>query len=130
METVEYVLEKIKEARKEKGYNHENMAQELGISQSAYTNLENNESKLSIERLIKLSEILDKPTYYFFKATPNNIYNQNLAENSVGYQQHRVDKLYQENKGTYDRLAKSYEATIHNLKEEVAFLRQLVANKK
>ena len=43
MENIEKVLEKLKIARKEKGYSHDNMASELGISQASYTNLEKND---------------------------------------------------------------------------------------
>jgi transcriptional regulator with XRE-family HTH domain len=39
METIEKVLEKLKEARKEKGFSHENRAGELDISQAAYTDI-------------------------------------------------------------------------------------------
>jgi transcriptional regulator with XRE-family HTH domain len=113
-------------ARKEKGYSHENMAIELGISQAAYTNIEKNESKLTVERLIKISEILEKPTYYFFEISPHNIYNQHNTDNAIGH----IDNLYQDNKETQARLVQSYEAAIQNLKEEVAFLRSLLGAKK
>lgn len=126
MEQVEKVLEKIKEARKLKGLSHENMAAELGISQAAYTNIEKNESKLTIERFLKITEILEKPTYHFFESSPNNIYyNQPTAEHAIGYQQN----LYQENKDTQAKLAETYEASIQNLKEEIAFLRELSAKR-
>lgn len=122
MENIEKVLEKLKIARKEKGFSHENMAAELDISQAAYTNLEKNESKLTVERLLKISEILEKPTYYFFEANPNNIYNQTFSDNSYGH----IDNLYQDNKEVNSKLADSYESSINNLKEEIAFLRGLV----
>jgi transcriptional regulator with XRE-family HTH domain len=126
MENVESVLEKLKVARKERGFSHENMAMELGISQAAYSNLENNESKLTVERLIKISEILEKPTYYFFEATPHNIYNQHNTDNAIGH----IDNLYQDNKENQARLVQSYEAAIQNLKEEVAFLRTMISTTK
>ncbi len=126
MENIEQVLEKLKEARKNKGYSHENMAAELGISQAAYTNLEKNHSSLTVERLIKISEILEKPTYYFFEASPNNIYNQQNSDKPIGH----IENLYQENKEVYNKLSESYEATIKSLKEEVAFLRKMIEQKK
>lgn len=122
MESIDKVLEKVKIARKEKGYSHENMAAELNISQAAYTNIEKNDAKLSVERLLKISEILEKPTYYFFETSPNNIYNQQNSDNSIGH----IDNLYQDNKDAYQKLVESYETSIKNLKEEVAFLRKLV----
>lgn len=122
MESIDKVLEKVKIARKEKGYSHENMAAELNISQAAYTNIEKNDAKLSVERLLKISEILEKPTYYFFETSPNNIYNQQNSDNPIGH----IDNLYQDNKDAYQKLVESYETSIKNLKEEVAFLRKLV----
>lgn len=123
METMEKVLEKLKEARKEKGLSHENMAMELGISQGAYTNIENSESKLTVERLLKISQILEKPIYYFFDVNPNNIYNQQNSDNSIGY---IVENLYQDNKEIYSKLSEAYETNIKSLKEEVEFLRIMI----
>ena len=77
-----------------------------------------NESKLTVERLLKISEILEKPDYYFFETNPNNIYNQNFSDNAFGG---HINNLYQENKETHARLAESYEASIKNLKEEIVF---------
>ncbi|MBX2920682.1 MAG: helix-turn-helix transcriptional regulator [Chitinophagaceae bacterium] len=122
MESIDKVLEKLKTARKEKGFSHENMAVELDISQAAYTNIEKNESKLTVEQLLKISEILEKPVYYFFETSPNNIYNQQNSEQPIGH----IDNLYQDNKDAHARLAESYEASIKNLKEEITFLRGLV----
>ena len=72
---------------------------------------------------MKISEILEKPDYYFFETNPNNIYNQNFSDNAFGG---HINNLYQENKETHARLAESYEASIKNLKEEIVFLRELV----
>lgn len=122
METISKVIERVKEARKEKGFSHENMAVELDISQAAYTNLEKNESKLTVERLIKISEILEKPVYYFFDSTPSSIFNQKNCETAVGH----IEHLYQDNKDTYVRLEGVYEDYIKKLNDEIIFLRGLV----
>ena len=126
MDNIERVLEKLKIARKEKGFSHENMAAELGISQAAYTNLEKNNSNLTVERLIKISKILERPTYYFFEANPNNIYNQQNSDNPIGH----IENQYQENKDVYQKLTESYETSIKNLKEEILFLRKMVEQTK
>jgi len=125
MENIKMVLEKLKEIRKEKGYSHENMANELGISQAAYTNIERNDSKLTVERLIRISEILEKPVFTFFEANPNNIYNQNNCDNAIAH----IDNLYHDNKDAYHKLSESYESSIQNLKDEVEFLRGLLSAK-
>ena len=56
---MEIVVEKIKDIRKNKGYSHEYMAHELDISQVAYSKIEKLETKLSVERLFKIAEILE-----------------------------------------------------------------------
>jgi transcriptional regulator with XRE-family HTH domain len=122
-ENIDKVLEKLIEARKEKGLSQENMASELGISQAAYTNLEKNESKLTIERFLKISSILEKPTYYFVETNPNNSYNQSFTDNAIGG---HIENLYQDNKETYAKLSDAYEANIRSLKEEVEFLRGMM----
>jgi len=66
MITIEEILHKIKTCRKDKGYSHEYMAYKLDISQATYTNIENQTSKLSVERLIQIAEILGQPISGFF----------------------------------------------------------------
>lgn len=125
MEDVEKVLSRVIETRKKRGLSQENMALELGISQAAYTNMENNESKLTVERLLKVAQILKKPVYYFFEVSPQKINNVNNYDSSVGYLQD-FENLYQDNKETYEKLEASYKESIENLKQEAIFLRKLI----
>jgi len=71
MTTIEVVLNKIKTYRKDKGHSQEYMAFKLNISQAAYTNIENQTSKLSVERLIEIAEILGEPLSGFFGESTN-----------------------------------------------------------
>ena len=50
--------EKIRYARLQKGYSQENMADFLGISTSAYGDIERNKTELTISRAKKLANIL------------------------------------------------------------------------
>lgn len=129
METIEKVLDKISSTRKKKGLSHENMAFELGISQAAYTNMERNESKLTVERLIRISAVLDKPIYHFFEVSPQNIFHQNVQEAGYGYQQN-FENLYQDNKENCKKLEASYQQTIKMLEEQVSFLKNLLPTDK
>jgi transcriptional regulator with XRE-family HTH domain len=52
------ILKKIRIARLEKEYSQENMAELLGISQCAYSNLENGKTKLGLKCLLNIAEIL------------------------------------------------------------------------
>lgn len=123
MENIDNVLQKVKDLRVKKGLSHENMAFELGISQGAYSNIEKNVTNLTVERLIKISEILNKPIYYFFDTTPNKIFNQNVSDSAYGYQQD-IENLYGENKEMYEKLENSYKEIITILKEENSFLKE------
>ena len=58
---MEKILERIKQFRTTKGYTLENMANELNISASTYRKVEMNETKLTVERLIKITKILEIP---------------------------------------------------------------------
>jgi transcriptional regulator with XRE-family HTH domain len=75
---MEMVVEKIRDIRKKKGYSHEYMAHLLDMSQPAYSKIENSETKLSVERLFKIAEILETPVETFLEINPNNIYNQEV----------------------------------------------------
>jgi transcriptional regulator with XRE-family HTH domain len=47
----------IRRIRERKGFSQEYVAQELGINQSTYGKLERDDANISVERLIKISEI-------------------------------------------------------------------------
>lgn len=121
MDTMEVIIEKIKEYRKKKGFSHENMAEELHISQAAYSKIEKNETKLTVDRLYQIAEILEAPVYELLDASPNNIYNQqNFYDASVGYQD--IQNLYQENKDKTEKIESLYE---ERLKDKDKMIQQL-----
>lgn len=51
--------ERIKKAREIKGYSQEYLAEELKISQSAYSDLENNKTKISLQHLERIARVLE-----------------------------------------------------------------------
>lgn len=121
MDTMEVIIEKIKEYRKKKGFSHENMADELNISQAAYSKIEKNETKLTVDRLYQIAEILETPVYDLLDVTPNNIYNQqNFYDTSIGHQE--VQNLYQENKDKTEKIENLYE---ERLKDKDKMIEQL-----
>ncbi len=115
MESIENVLEKLKTYRKNSGISHEDIAFKLNISQAAYTNIENQNSKLSVERLLKIAEILQKPVYSFFNETPKTIYNQEIKESSVGHQE--AKEIHNIGKELLEELIKSKDEQIAMLKD-------------
>ena len=56
---------KLKNYRLSKNYTQEFIAQELGITQKAYSKIENGQVCLSNDKRMKLSEIYNLPPHYF-----------------------------------------------------------------
>jgi len=127
-ESVEKIIKKIREIRKEKGYSNEAMAMDLDISTSAYNKMERMEASISLERFIKIREILDVPYSEFFDCTTKNVYKQDLKDRSIGH--YEIQTLNQENQEVTKKLISNYDQQIVHLKEEIEFLKKLVAGKK
>jgi transcriptional regulator with XRE-family HTH domain len=102
---VEKILKKIRETRKLKGLSHENMAHELDISPSAYNKLERSETTLSLERLLKIIEILEISLYDIFEIESESILKQNLKEFSF----RNADNIHKEKS---DKIEHLYECRI------------------
>jgi transcriptional regulator with XRE-family HTH domain len=118
---VRSIINKIRDVRKQKGYSNEAMAMDLGISTSAYNKMERMEAAISLERFIKIREILNIPYSEFFDAATKNIYRQDLKDNSIGH--YEVQTLYQENRDVYEKLIASKD-------EQINLLKGLLGNKK
>jgi len=127
-EAVEKIINKIRDLRKEKGYSNEAMAMDLDISTSAYNKMERMEASISLERFIKIREILDVPYSEFFDCTTKNIYKQDLKDSSIGH--YEIQTLNQENQEITKKLILNYDQQILHLKEEVVFLKQIINEKK
>lgn len=125
MDTMEVIIEKIKEYRKKKGYSHENMAEELNISQVAYSKIEKNETKLTVDRLYQIATILETPVYDLLDLMPNNVYNQQyFYDTSVGHQE--IQNLYQENKEKTEKIETLYEERLKDKDKIIQQLQELI----
>ncbi|MCW3160132.1 helix-turn-helix domain-containing protein [Chryseobacterium oryctis] len=63
MERMKICSHNIRKIRRDKDFTQEYMAFEMGISQKAYSDIENSKVKINLEVLTKISEILDiKPS--------------------------------------------------------------------
>ncbi len=112
--TVTKVIDKIKEYRKLKGYSLEYMSEMLGMSVSGYSKIESNITKITLEKLIAIHEILGISLSDLLDLKTETIYKQELKDNAVGHQQ--IENLYQENKDITAQLVNAY-------KDEILFLR-------
>ena len=126
-EAVEKIIRKIREVRKQKGYSNDAMAVDLDMSTSAYNKLERLETALTLERFIKIREILNIPYSELFEYGGNYI-QQDFKDNSIGISHYEVQNMYQENRETTQKLIQTLEEKNLSLKEEINFLREMIKN--
>ncbi len=105
------IIENIKRIRKQKGYSHEYVAHELDLSQVAYSKLEKNETKLTVERLYKIAEILEVNISELLDIKNISQFNQTNKENAISYLQ-QIASFYQENKHQNQKIIELYEARL------------------
>jgi transcriptional regulator with XRE-family HTH domain len=115
MNKIENLIRKIISIRVKKGFSYENMANELDITPAAYRKIETGETKLTVERLFRLSEILEIPLSELLELD-QEVFQQTNNEQSTGYQQ-KIGSFYQENKEVYEKLLQSKDEQIKLLKK-------------
>ena len=115
------VIERIVQGRNKKGYTYENMAVELDPTTAAYRKIETGETKLTLERLFKISDILEVPVGELL-AIEKSVNQQVNNGNSNVYNQ-KIDHFYQENREITEQLNKAKDELIAQLKQENEYLR-------
>ena len=116
---IEQVISKIASIRSKNGYTLENMAHELDITPAAYRKIETGETKLTVERLFCIAEILKAPLSDLLET--GNVFQQTNNESATGYQQ-KIENFYQDNKEVYEKLIKSKD-------EQISLLKSIIENK-
>ena len=126
---MEEVLQKIKDLRNVKGFSHENMANKLKISTSAYRKIESNETKLTVERLLQIAKVLQTPVDKFLGTKQSTTFYQNNNDSGPGtiIGNQDIENYYQqENRKTTQKLIQTMEREMAHLREEFVFLREMV----
>ena len=118
------IVANIKRIREQKGYPQEYMAVELGITQASYARIENQQSNLSVDRMLQIADILKTDISAFLDASKISIQNQTNHEGAYG--NGYVENLHIENKETIKKLIQTLENENQHLKKEVEFLRSII----
>ena len=93
----ETVAEKIRIERLRLNLSQQNLADELGITVAAYSNLERGVSEISVNRLIIIAKILKKsPQWFLEESTGQIVYDKSGTCDSNGGIPMQVFKLIQE----------------------------------
>jgi transcriptional regulator with XRE-family HTH domain len=111
------VIYNIKKVREFKNYTQEFMAECLGISTKSYSNIETGESKLYLDRLIKICETLEISIERILNLECSMIFNN--YEKQSGYFENAI---FSEN--GYIEAIKSKEELISYLKEQIDILKK------
>ena len=112
----------IRKLREKKGFSQEYVAQELGINQSTYGKLERENTKISIDRLLRISEILEEDVINLLDSKPQNTFHQTNQGNGYSY----VENINNENAELLKELKKVYEKLIKSKDEQIDLLKSLI----
>lgn len=104
----------IRSCRESRGISQDYMADMLDIAQSAYACLEAGKTTLSIDRLMRITEILELDIHQVIDESM--LVNQHVQPAAV-HQTHKI--IYHDTKEVYDQL-------ITELRSEIEFLRSLI----
>ncbi|GAL69183.1 helix-turn-helix domain-containing protein [Jejuia pallidilutea] len=113
------VGEKIRKIRTLKGLSQDFVAEKLNISQVAYSDIENNKTKLSLERLEEISTIFKIPLNDIISFDEKNIFNNTFNNTSKGFFNTR--KVINDN---FENERKAYLDQIASLKDQITYLRK------
>jgi transcriptional regulator with XRE-family HTH domain len=122
------IIKKIKEIRIEKKILIEDIALKLSISANAYRKIEMNYTKLTVERLYQISEILKCTVADILEIKPNNEYKQEVKDTATGIAHQElkdnaiahVENLYQDNKEKFEKIELLYESRIKDKDQIIA----------
>lgn len=110
----------IKKIRTVRGYKQEDMADKLHVNLKTYQNLENGKTKLDVERLTQVAEVLDVTIFDLLK--PDEIFvHQEIQSNENIY-----NKEVTINNDVSQSERKLFEKIIEDKDREIAFLRDLL----
>jgi transcriptional regulator with XRE-family HTH domain len=126
---MEKVLNRIRETRKLRGYSLENMATELNISDSAYRKIENNQTKLSLEKFLQIAKVLDISINDLIEEKSHREYHQHNTDQGTFIGHQEFENYYQESKEMTHKLLDSLESNIKHQQEEILFLRNQLSDK-
>lgn len=104
----------IRSCRESRGISQDYMADMLDIAQSAYACLESGKTSLSVERLMRITEILELDIH---QVIHESMFVNQHAQQAAEHQTNKI--LYHDTKEVYDQL-------ISELRSEIEFLRSLI----
>ena len=122
-DSLQKIVEKIARIRKNKGLSYDNMASDLALSPSAYRKIETGETKLTVERLLQISKVLEISIDTILE---NNSVKQVKQENynNSSVVAYSGNNIYTDVSALTQKLIETYETQIQELRIENAALKK------
>lgn len=114
------ISKNIRKYRELKGFSQEYMAHQLDINQASYAKIENNSTKLTVERLFAISKILEADITDLMDLKSQTIFNQKNNDTANAYG--KIEHFHNENKEVYEKLIQAKD-------EQIALLKSLLDKK-
>lgn len=111
--------EKIRKIRTLKGLSQDYMAEKLKISQPAYSDIENNKTKVGIDAINTIATVFEMEVNEVLNFDEKQVFNNTFNENSKGY--FNIKKFFNE---SFNEERESYKNQIITLKDEIIYLRK------
>lgn len=112
---------RIKRLREDKNYSQDYLAQKLGITQKAYSKIETNQTRLSVDNLLRISEVLETSINKILDIDGGTVYNN--------YSTHHGEGIVI-NKTTSDKIIDLYDRLLKAKDDEIEALKKLLDNKR
>ena len=109
------IADLVKKTRYDKNYSQDYIAKKLGITQKAYSKIENNETKLNVDTLTKIAEILEVDVASFFNSSEKPVLNDfstRTGGDNVIYKNNSIEKIEE----LYREIIKAKDSEIETLK--------------
>ena len=115
--------QKLRLLREYRNYSQEYVAEKLGITQNAYSRIENNQTRLTAERLEKLAIILEiSPLELLSEKEPTIHFGETPAPPSA--REEHWKEMIENNRQLYGQVITTKDEKIAHLEDEISFLRK------
>ena len=113
--------DKIRKVRELKGLKQEYVAEKVGLSVTAYGNIERNESSLSFDRLEEIAEVLEVSVQDILNI-PEQFNVQSIIKSQVGFSQTGFNYYAGSSEDDPEKFA--FKELVDTQKKEIEYLRQ------
>lgn len=113
----------IKKLREKKNYTQEFMAETLGVSQRAYSSIENGHTQLTVDKLLEISDTLKVSVADIIGYDSRYVYNNNFNNNAT---ENKGNLIFKQE--SFDEYKELYERLLESKNKEIKLLKNLLEN--